>query len=336
VRILVTGVAGFIGYHLSLSLLRDGHDVVGVDALTDYYNVGLKRCRLDELTKNTPKQPRIENLDISEPDALDHLKLGPLDAVIHLAAQPGVRLPQDQFHRYLSHNLQATGNVLDFAQRTGVSAVLYASSSSVYGDTARLPFTESERLLSPNSLYGSTKLATEVLASGFARSTGLRTRGMRFFTVYGPMGRPDMAYFRLVAAALGEWEFELTGDGSIRRDFTYVDDTVLSVNLLLDDLLSRPEGFSDLVNVGGGQSRSMRELIDAVQSATGHEVSYGATDNIAADMAATEADFTYLESLTSQKPKIALEDGIREVVRWASLPDNRSQLRAWISSGGTS
>jgi UDP-glucuronate 4-epimerase len=334
VRILVTGVAGFIGYHLSLSLLRDGHDVVGVDALTDYYDVGLKRCRLNELTKNTPKQPRIENVDISEPDALDHLDLGHLDAVIHLAAQPGVRLPQDQFHRYLRHNLQATGNVLDFAQRTGVSAVLYASSSSVYGPTATFPFHDADTALAPQSLDRASTLSSEVLAAGCAASTGLRVRGIRFFKVFGPMGGPDMSYFGLVAAALGGWEFELTGDGSIRRDFTFVDDTANSIMLLLEDLEQRPAAFHDVVNVGGGQMRTMRELINVVEAATGCQVPVAATEAVDADMAA-KTDFHYLESRSGQRPQVRQEERIERVVRWASAPEIRRQLRDWISSGGS-
>jgi UDP-glucuronate 4-epimerase len=261
VRILVTGAAGFIGSHLCSTLIRDGHHVTGIDSLTDYYSIDLKRRRLTELSLLDAHKFRSETVDLSLVGGLDGSRLGKHDALVHLAAQPGVRLPPEQFHKYLRHNLQATGNVLDFAQRHDIDTVLLASSSSVYGDSATLPFAESDLNLRPTSLYGASKLACEVLAAGYSSASGLRTRAMRFFTVYGPWGRPDMAYFRLVAAALGQWNFELTGDGSIRRDFTYV------------------------------------------------------------------------ESITEQRPQIRLEDGIGRVVAWASDPDNLSRIGKWIGSG---
>jgi UDP-glucuronate 4-epimerase len=332
-RILVTGAAGFIGYHLSLLLLKQGHDLVGVDAFTNYYSPDLKRRRLEEISRSVVSPLKFVELDLSAPTSLEDAQLGEFDAIIHLAAQPGVRLLRTQFNLYLQNNLCATGNVFDFAQRIQSEYVLYASSSSVYGEAAALPFRESEKSLQPKSLYGATKLATEILAQGYAISTGLRVRGLRFFTVYGPFGRPDMAYFRLAAAALKTWDFELTGDGSVQRDFTYVDDTVNSVSLLLDDLLIKPEGFHDVVNVGGGQSRSMRELIAITESVTQSDFKIRTLDSFPADLSTTEADFSYLESITKQRPRITLEDGISRLLEWASLPEFRPHLRSWITGG---
>ena len=330
-RVMVTGAAGFIGTHLSRALLNAGADVIRIDSFTDYYSPALKRARQEALEAGT-EQPLILEVDLTKPL---HRGLGdhdPIDAIIHLAAQPGVRLPVAHFGRYVQANILALSNVFDFAATLGIPHVLYASSSSVYGDTTSLPFCEAALDLDPSSFYGSSKLAGELLASGYCQSGAVSARGMRYFTVYGPWGRPDMAYFRLIASALGEWRFTLTGSPTIRRDFTFVEDTISSTIALLEDLLTRPAGHHDVVNVGGGNSRTMGELIEAVAALTGAPLSIEQGDPIAADMAATEADFGYLEAVTGQRPRVPLEVGLERCLAWASREDVKPKLRAWIES----
>lgn len=331
-RVMVTGVAGFVGMHVTSALLQAGHEVIGVDAITDYYSVELKRHRLAHLTQQHATGLHLMEADLAVPGALDALDPHGIDAVVHLAAQPGVRLPTSAYVRYVANNIDATSYVMKYALEHGIGRVLYASSSSVYGNTAALPFHEAETQLQPTSFYGATKLAGEVLARGYSTTTGLVTRGMRFFTVYGPMGRPDMAYFRLVAAALGHWQFQLSGDGTLRRDFTYIDDTVRSALLLLDDVMTRPAGFHDVVNVGGAQSRTMHEPMQALETVTGTTMPVQRAPEIAADMATTEADFQYLHTLTGQHPVISLEQGLQQVVAWSQRADVLPHLHWYIQS----
>lgn len=331
-RALVTGSAGFIGSHLTDRLLAEGHDVVGVDCLTDYYAPSLKLQRLGHLQERFPSFVQRE-LDITVANELDSLREHTFDVIIHLAAQPGVRLAPRDYGLYYTRNLIGTTNILRFATLHGVQRVVFASSSSVYGNECPLPLSERENHLQPVSTYGSTKLATEVLARGSSAVDGLTTRGLRFFTVYGPMGRPDMAYFRLIAAALGQWEFTLAGNGHVRRDFTYVSDTVESICLLTEELFSRPSGFHDIVNVGGGNTRSMLDLILCVEELSGVKLVHQQTDPDERDVAQTEADFAYLQQLIGTKPSIPLEQGLFDAFEWAKRPEVHGELRNWIESG---
>jgi len=328
---MVTGAAGFIGTHLTAALLRRDADVISVDNFADYYSPSLKRAR-QQLRHPDLVPAAILDVDLSKPVPLEITGNQSIDAVVHLAAQPGVRLPLSQYTRYTEANLVALANVFDFTAATGIPHVLYASSSSVYGDGTPTPFLESAVDLIPTSFYGSTKLAGEEIARAYCRTGDVSARGMRYFTVYGPWGRPDMAYFRLIAAALGEWSFTLTGAPGIRRDFTFVDDTVTSTLALLDDLVTQPPGHHDVVNVGGGQSRTMGDLMKAVEGLSGVQLTVAQGEPVAADMAATEADFSLLEAITGQHPQVSLEEGLERCLAWASRPDIKPQLRAWIES----
>lgn len=330
-RVMVTGAAGFIGTHLVAELRQRGFETTSLDSFATYYSPDLKRAR-QVLLADWELRGMIAQVDLTMPIPMDIAGDAPIDAIVHLAAQPGVRLPPTQYDRYVQANLVALGNVFDFAVATGIKNVLYASSSSVYGDGTPTPFTESAIDLAPTSFYGSTKLAGEEVARAYSRAAGIAARGMRYFTVYGPWGRPDMAYFRLVAAALGEWEFTLTGVPGIRRDFTFVEDTVRSTVDLLEDLVARPLGHHDVVNVGGGQSRTMGDLIKAMEDLSGVRIRVSSGEPVSADMAATEADFGLLEALTGQHPRISLEEGLERCLNWASRPEVRRRLRAWIES----
>ena len=329
-RVMVTGAAGFIGSHLTQRLLAEGMSVVRVDCLADYYSPELKVMR-QSLVDGLSQIDDLVEANLSDPRSLASVS-GDIDAIIHLAAQPGVRLQPAQFDRYVEANLVGLNTVFAFAAQRGVPHVLYASSSSVYGDGTPTPFVETAQSLSPTSFYGSTKLAGEEIARAYCQATPVSARGLRYFTVYGPWGRPDMAYFRLLAAALGEWEFTLTGASSIRRDFTYVDDTVTSTVALLRDLTRVKPRHHDVVNVGGGQSRTMSDLISAVESISGKSLSITQGASVDADMAATEADFGFLQQLTGQHPQISLEEGLERCLSWASRDDIKPRLRTWIES----
>lgn len=328
-KTLVTGVAGFIGSHLAHELLRDGHQVVGIDNLNDYYSPDLKRLRLDSLLE-------IEGFSFQDFDLNDRQRVSKLinelnpTHIYHLAAQAGVRLPLKSFRRYVDSNLTGFANIAIASVENRVPNFLYASSSSVYGNSINLPYRESEAGLNQVSFYGATKYANEVLAHSLSNLSITKFRGMRFFTVYGPMGRPDMAYFRLIHSAINKKTFDLYGDGTIRRDFTYVSDVIKSVLLLGEDLNGRQPTFSDVVNVGGGKPHSMTELIECINLVTGSEILVNVQDSVQSDVRETVADHKLQAELTGFIPQVSLRDGIERVYEWASKPEIKLKLEKWI------
>ena len=228
---LITGAAGFIGSHLCHKLSKEGNKIIAIDNYSDYYDVGLKNYRVKDLLE--PLNIDAINLDITDDIKFDDLvsKSKP-DVVINLAAQAGVRLPLNETDKYVNNNLIGFSNVLRSTVKNKVPFFLYASSSSVYGDKAAIPYIESEQNLHPTSFYGATKLANELLTPTLIQNSSTAARGLRFFTVYGPWGRPDMAYFRMIANVISGAEFNFFGDGSVERDFTFIDDAVNSVMAL--------------------------------------------------------------------------------------------------------
>ena len=328
-KILVTGVAGFIGSSLAERLLGEGHEVVGVDNLNDYYSPDLKQLRLLALLEMN--RFSFQNIDISDQQRVNEfIKVSRPTYIYHLAAQAGVRLPIQSYGRYVDSNLTGFANVAIAAAEHKVPNFLYASSSSVYGNSKELPYSEGELGLSQVSFYGATKNANEILAKSLSGSSETKFRGMRFFTVYGPMGRPDMAYFRLIHAALNKKAFHLFGDGTIRRDFTYVADVVTSISLLGEELNTRAATFSDVVNVGGGKPHSMTELIECINMVTGLEISLVQEKSVESDVKETVADHKLQAELTGFIPHISLREGIENVYQWASHPDVRGKLEKWI------
>jgi UDP-glucuronate 4-epimerase len=251
--VLVTGAAGFIGSAVANALRRSGLEILAVDNFTDYYARDLKELRVQQLLESNSVEFKYCDLS-SDISVRDLFKSKKISKVFHLAAQPGVRISSRQTERYTQDNLVAFVNVLNQAKRFNVTDFLYASSSSVYGNSSEISFNERNSTPRPTSLYGATKLSNEIIASSASRETGIRTRGLRFFTVYGPWGRPDMVYFRIGASVLIGKEFTLNGDGSLLRDFTYIDDVVKSVLLLERQLRIEPIGFADVINIGGGIS----------------------------------------------------------------------------------
>lgn len=327
--IIVTGAAGFIGSHFSKLLINQGLNVIGVDNLNDYYSPELKKLRLLDLEKD--KNFRFLNADISDKDSISALigKHKP-QTIVHLAAQAGVRLPLTEYERYVQSNLIGFSNVALTAAENNVANLLYASSSSVYGNSTNLPYKESDKNLKQISFYGATKYSNEILSYSLSQTTGLKTRGMRFFTVYGPMGRPDMAYFRLIHSAISGKKFELYGDGSIRRDFTYISDVVKSIKLLSEDLSTQTQGFADVVNIGGGKPNSMIDLIECINKIADTNISILSKNAFSADVKETLADCELQLNLTGFVPEVTLEEGIKQVYKWATGSEISSKLSSWV------
>jgi UDP-glucuronate 4-epimerase len=223
-------------------------------------------------------------------------------------------------------------NILVSTIENKVPIFLYASSSSVYGDLAKVPYSELETNLRPTSFYGSTKLANELLTPTLVKNSATKARGLRFFTVYGPWGRPDMAYFRMIANVIAGTEFDFFGDGTIERDFTFIDDAVRSVINLMSELEEKSPGFSDVVNLGGGRPLSMNYLMEVVGSLTGKKVSFERFETNLNDARKTMSDASYIQNLIGSKPSTKLEDGISKTIEWASSKEISVNLDKWVKS----
>ena len=297
-RYVVTGAAGFVGSHLTEALLADGHDVVAVDSFTDYYDTALK--------EENARGFDVSRLDLAE----DELALDGFDGVFHLAGQPGVRSFGTVFDDYLRRNALATQRVFESAARAGVR-VVFASSSSVYGDAERYPTAESAQP-SPISPYGITKLACEQLAYAYAKNFGLDTVVLRYFTVYGPRQRPDMAFARIIDALARGDSFELYGDGSQSRSFTFVADVVAAT-------LAAMQGPSALYNVGGGAEATMRDAISTLERVSARTLDIAEQPAAAGDVRRTAADTGRIQRDLGWRATTALEDGLRAQWEWASV-----------------
>ena len=299
-RFVVTGAAGFIGSHLTEALLARGDDVVAVDAFTDYYDPALK-------------EDNAAGFDVARRDlAAADLTLDGFDGVFHLAGQPGVRSSFQAFDDYLRRNLLATQRVFESAARSGVR-VVFASSSSVYGDAESYPTPEDARA-APISPYGISKLGCEQLAYAYARSFGLDAVVLRYFTVYGPRQRPDMALARIVAALARDEPFELYGDGHQSRSFTFVSDVVAAT---LTAMECAPAG--GLYNVGGGVEASMREAIATLEDVSGRTLGIVERPAAAGDVRRTAADTGRIERELGWRAETALADGLQAQWEWASV-----------------
>jgi UDP-glucuronate 4-epimerase len=330
-KYLVSGAAGFIGSHLSHKLAAEGNEVIAIDNFSDYYDVNLKKLRVERLL--TPLQVKVLSVDISDKKEIDELIASSKpQVVINLAAQAGVRLPTEQIHKYVNSNLVGFSNVLQSTVSNKIPYFLYASSSSVYGDQAAIPYTEFEQNLHPNSFYGATKLANELLTPTIVKNSSTIARGLRFFTVYGPWGRPDMAYFRMIANVLSGAEFTLFGDGSVQRDFTYIDDAVHSVIELSKELKRKTPGYTDLVNIGGGRPLSMSYLLENINKISKAEVKFIYQSGNSNDAKKTMSDSKYIQTLISSKPETKLEDGINKTYQWALQSEISAELNNWVKS----
>jgi len=326
--VLVTGAAGFIGAHLTQRLCFEGHEVVGVDRMSDYYSPELKKHRLETIV---PKQVDFRNLDLRNfTETLDLIREVKPQTIFHLAAQPGIRLPVEQYSSYIGDNIQGFQNILTSAVENDVPNFLYASSSSVYGNSDKVNLSEDEKDLSPISFYGKSKLLNEVMVTAFTKGTATRGRGLRFFTVYGPYGRPDMAYFRLIGKALVDSPFVLFGDGTALRDLTYIDDVVEALERLGDELMTHPLGYSDVVNVGGGNPVSMSEMIETISVITGKRLSVDKEAKNKNDMDYTCAATTNQVKLINWKPTKSLKYGLEKTINWMQQEVDKAELIEWL------
>ena len=330
-KFIITGAAGFIGSFLSKKLSVMGNQVIAVDNFSNYYDINLKKLRTVEFFSDIDLN--LIELDITDKGSFDNLVINTKpDVIINLAAQAGIRLPSSKINYYVNNNLVGFSNVLSAAIIYEIPFFMYASSSSVYGNRAALPYKESEQNLHPTSFYGATKLANELLTPTLIQNSATVARGLRFFTVYGPWGRPDMAYFRMISNIISGSEFNLFGDGGVERDFTYIEDAVNSVVALVDELKTRKPGYSDVVNLGGGRPLSMNYLLQTVGKISKKEVKFNRQNSNANDAIKTMSDSTYIQSLIGSKPSIELEDGIEKTIRWAMREDIAPNLNNWVNS----
>jgi UDP-glucuronate 4-epimerase len=311
--IVVTGAAGFIGHAVAERLLDRGDRVVGVDSFNDYYDVALKEARAARLGAHAGFT--LARLDIAEPEGLARLvRESGAVRVAHLAAQAGVRY--DNAQAYARSNLVGHLAVLEACRAApGFQRLVYASSSSVYGErSGKRPFAETDRLRPPSSLYAATKQADEAMSAAYAHLYGLPQTGLRFFTVYGPWGRPDMAYFAFTRAMLAGETIAVFGDGELTRDFTYIDDVVDGLVALLDRPPDQPR--HRVLNIGAGHPQSVAALIETLEALLGVEARTVARPKPPADVSGTFADVSQLKALTGYAPKIALAEGLSRFVAW--------------------
>lgn len=328
-RFLITGTAGFIGFHLAKRLLDDGHFVVGFDGMTDYYDRSLKEGRHAILGRSNgfrAVEARLEDIerltkatDMAEPDV-----------IVHLAAQAGVRYSIEHPRTYVDSNLIGSYNVLDVAKRAKPKHLLMASTSSVYGGNEKMPFAESDQADWPITLYAATKKAMEAMSHSYAHLWGLPTTCFRFFTVYGPWGRPDMALFKFVNAILSGKPIEIYGMGEMRRDFTYVDDLIEAVVRLAaaPPVIGQPvtaEGVTDslspvapwrVVNIGGGQPEGLLDFVEAIEAAIGKPAEKIMLPMQQGDVRETFADPRLVEAITGYRPSTPISVGVPAFVSW--------------------
>jgi len=328
-KVFITGSAGFIGYHLSRRLLAEGHRIHGYDGMTAYYDVSLKRARLAQLTPS-PDFSFTEAL-LEDRAALDLAIAGfAPDVVVHLAAQAGVRYSIEAPQTYLDSNLTGTFNLLEVLRGLGVGHLLFASTSSVYGGNEDVPFNETDRTDFPISLYAATKKAGEAMSHAYAHLFGLPTTCFRFFTVYGPWGRPDMALFKFVSAIARGETIDVYGEGRMQRDFTYIDDLVEALVRLvgappvrgqpvsapgLKDSLS-PVAPWRSVNIGGGQPVGLLPFVETVERALGRAAKKNMLPMQQGDVQQTHAAPALLRALTGYAPKTNIEDGVAAFIDW--------------------
>lgn len=310
--ILITGVAGFIGAALARSLLSKNHHVVGVDNLNDYYDVGLKHSRLSTLADSNSFE--FFQCDIADENNFAAIfKKRRFDCVVNLAAQAGVRYSIENPRAYARSNLSGFLNVLEVCREHEVPKLLYASSSSVYGISDRTPFRTEENTDHPISFYAATKKANEVMAHSYSHLYGLQTIGLRFFTVYGPWGRPDMALFKFTKAILSGAPIDVYNEGDLSRDFTYIDDIVKSI----DGVISSSDRQAHAIyNVGNGNPVQLMQFIRAIEHATGRTALLNYMPMQAGDVPATWADTESLFKVTGYRPKTSVEEGVAKFVRW--------------------
>lgn len=311
-KVLVTGTAGFIGMHLAERLLGEGHEVVGLDNFNDYYSVALKEARharLEALKGYTGH--RCDLCDAAQLNAI--FAQGKFDVVCNLAAQAGVRYSLTNPGTYVKSNLEGFVNILECCRHHQVPRLVYASSSSVYGGNEKMPFSEDDRVDNPVSLYAATKKANELMAHTYTHLFGLQTIGLRFFTVYGPWGRPDMAMWLFTEAMLAGRSIKVFNHGNMKRDFTYIDDIVTGV---VESIQSKHLDKYEIFNIGNNRSEKLMHLIEVLSKALGVKPQMEMLPMQLGDVPATAADITRINSKLGFEPTTTIEIGVPSFVKW--------------------
>jgi UDP-glucuronate 4-epimerase len=327
-KILVTGVAGFIGMHVAKRLVERGDTVFGIDNLNDYYDVGLKLLRLDKLKRQS--KFGFQKCDVSDHGELKYIFQNEMfDCVVHLAAQAGVRYSITNPHAYMGANMSGCLNVLECCRDVNINHLVYASSSSVYGGNTQMPFAENHNVDHPISLYAATKKANELMAHTYSHLYRIPTTGLRFFTVYGPWGRPDMAPVIFAKAILKNQKIDVFNGGKMSRDFTYIDDIVDGIIGVLDKPATPSREFDPLVpdpaisnapfrvfNIGNGNPTQLMSFIAALEEAFGKKAQMNMLPMQPGDVAATAADVSAIQQWTGFKPKTKLQEGVAKFAAW--------------------
>ena len=308
--ILVTGSAGFIGYHTAKKLLDLNFEVIGVDNFNDYYDVSLKEARNSELEKYS--NFKLYRGDLSDSDFCEKVfKENSFSKICHLAAQAGVRYSLEKPKVYLKSNMDGFLNILEAARRKNIKDIVYASSSSVYGNNEKTPFSVEDRVNRPISLYASTKLANELLAYNYHHLFAFNITGLRFFTVIGPYGRPDMALMKFSRAILNDEEIKVYGQGKMRRDFTYIDDIVLGIIAALDNL----SGYN-LYNLGNNKPVELEYFISLIEKSFNRKAKKLYLDMQAGDVKETYADIDRTKLDLNWKPLVKIEEAVESFATW--------------------
>jgi UDP-glucuronate 4-epimerase len=329
-KILVTGAAGFIGFHTCLQLVNLGHEVYGLDNINDYYSPKLKFDRLNELGlneaesklfKNETKSNKFKSLRFSRIDLIDYESIDDLfrreqfEVVCNLAAQAGVRYSIENPKSYIDSNITGFLNILEGCRNHNVKHLVYASSSSVYGENKNIPFGTTDRVDHPISLYAATKKSNELMAHTYGHLFGFKTTGLRFFTVYGPWGRPDMAYYLFTEAISKNKPIKVFNNGKMQRDFTYIDDIVNGVTRIIEKNIDSRELYK-IYNIGNNKTESLRDFITTIEKAMGKEAIKEMYPMQQGDVEKTFADIDDLIADYSYRPKTSISVGVENFIKW--------------------
>jgi UDP-glucuronate 4-epimerase len=329
-KILVTGAAGFIGFHTSLKLVSQGHDVYGIDNINNYYDPKLKFDRLNELGfdeaesklfKNEVQSAKFNSLRFSRIDLVDHesihnlFKQEQFEVVCNLAAQAGVRYSIENPKAYIDSNISGFLNILEGCRNHKVKHLVYASSSSVYGENKKIPFETTDNVDHPISLYAATKKSNELMAHTYGHLYGFKTTGLRFFTVYGPWGRPDMAYYLFAEAISNNKPIKVFNNGEMERDFTYIDDIVKGVTKIIQKNIDAIEHYK-IYNIGNNKTESLRDFISTIEEAIGRKAIKEMYPMQQGDVPRTFANINNLIDDFAYKPSTSINKGIKEFIKW--------------------
>jgi UDP-glucuronate 4-epimerase len=309
-KILITGAAGFIGYHLTKSFLEEGSLILGIDNINKYYDQSLKKSRLKKL-KNF-KNFLFEQIDISDREALEgsFKKFNP-DIVVNLAAQAGVRYSIINPYEYASSNIIGFLNIIELCRHNNVKGFIYASSSSVYGGNEQIPFSVEDRVDNPISFYAATKKSNELIANSYSNLYGLHTTGLRYFTVYGPWGRPDMAYYIFTKKIFNGEPISVFNNGDMKRDFTYIDDIILGTKSAINKNYK-----CEIFNLGNNKSEQLMDMINIIEKEIGVNAKIDYQDMQPGDVKETYADINKSKEMLNYSPRISIYEGIPKFVKW--------------------